>query len=66
MTASVTKPMRAVRPAQAAGILGVSLTTLWRWARTRPDFPKPIRLGEKTTVFNEHELDQFIASKAVL
>jgi prophage regulatory protein len=52
---------RAVRPAQAAEKLGISLPTLWRWARTNPHFPKPRKLSERVTIFDEQELDRFAA-----
>lgn len=56
---------RALRPAQAAKKLGVSLPTLWRYARSNPAFPRPIKLSERVTVFDESELDGFVASRRV-
>jgi prophage regulatory protein len=41
----------SLRPAQAAKFLGIGESTFWRWAKEREDFPKPIRLGPRTTVF---------------
>ena len=54
---------RVLRPAQAAEKLGISVPTLWRWARERHDFPKPSKLGERVTIFDESELDAFVASR---
>jgi len=34
---------------QVADRLAVSVPTVWRWARERPDFPKPRRLGPAAT-----------------
>lgn len=51
---------RALRPAQAAEKLAVSLPTLWRYCRTNPSFPKPRKLSERVTVFDEQELDAFL------
>ena len=31
-------------------------TTLWRWVKERPDFPRPIKLGPRVTVFSVDEL----------
>jgi len=47
---------RSLRPGQAAKFLSVSPSTLWGWVKTRPDFPRPIKLGPNTTVFIEGEL----------
>nr|WP_082727603.1 AlpA family phage regulatory protein [Burkholderia mayonis] len=55
---------RGLRPKQAAKYIGVSQTSLWRYARTRSDFPKPIRLTEGVTVFFEAELDAWMAQRA--
>jgi prophage regulatory protein len=65
MSDSLTPTKRSVRPANAAAKLGVSLPTLWRWARNVPDFPKPIKLSERVTVFDESELDAYVASRRV-
>jgi prophage regulatory protein len=46
----------SVRPAQAAKYLGIGKSTLWLWAKDRPDFPKPIKLGTRTTVFRQDQL----------
>ncbi len=42
---------RSVRPKQAAAYLGIALPTLWRWLKERDDFPRPIKLGPRTTVW---------------
>lgn len=54
---------RFMRPAQAAEKLGVSLPTLWRYARNNPSFPRPSKLSERVTVFDESELDAYVTSK---
>jgi prophage regulatory protein len=45
------QPSASLRPRQAADFLGIGESTFWRWAKEREDFPKPIRLGPRTTVF---------------
>lgn len=40
----------SLRPRQAAEFLGIGETTFWRWTKERADFPKPIKLGPRTTV----------------
>lgn len=57
-------PKQALRPAQAARKLGVSLPTLWRYCRTNPAMPKPRKLSMRVTVFVEQELDAFIDGSA--
>jgi prophage regulatory protein len=41
----------SLRPAQAAKFLGIGESTFFRWAKDRADFPKPIKLGPRTTVY---------------
>lgn len=46
-----------VRPLQARALLGnIGNSTLWRWVKERSDFPKPVRLGPRVTVFNLNDL----------
>jgi prophage regulatory protein len=49
-------PPRAARPKDAAEILGVGISTIWRWVKERHDFPKPRRLSSRCTVFDTGEL----------
>ena len=42
---------QSYRPKQAAELLGIGTATLWRWAKNRHDFPRPIRLSARCTVF---------------
>jgi prophage regulatory protein len=46
----------SARPNQAAQLLGIGESTLWRWAQERADFPKPRKLGPRTTVWDVAEL----------
>lgn len=43
---------KSYRPKPAAELLGIGTATLWRWIKERPDFPKPIRLSARCTVFD--------------
>lgn len=62
---SVANPQsRAIRPAKAAEKLAIGLSTLWLRVKTQPEFPKPFKLGPRTTIFFEDELDQYLASCA--
>ena len=56
---------RYVSPKFAAAKLGISLATLWRWAKHRPDFPKPISLSPGCTRFSEAKLEAFVRAREV-
>lgn len=47
---------KSYRPKQAAELLGIGLATFWRWSKERADFPKPIRLSARCTVFDGEQL----------
>ena len=53
-----------LRPVNAAKKLGIGLSTLWLKVKKEPDFPKPFKLGPRTTIFIESELDAYLASCA--
>lgn len=47
---------QSARPKAAAGLLGVGVSTFWRWVKERPGFPKPRKLSSRCTVFDVAEL----------
>lgn len=49
-----------LRPKDAAELLGVGESTFWRWAKDRPDFPEPIRLSARMTVFSRNDLMRWV------
>lgn len=55
--ASCSTPDVCLRVRDVARMLGVSVATVWRWSRNRADFPRPRKLGERTTVWSMSELD---------
>ena len=61
----IHRPKQALRPAQVAEKLGVSVPTVWRYCRTNPNFPKPRKLSERVTIFDEAEVDLFMAAPKV-
>ena len=63
-TESAARPTRVLRPSSAASKLNIALSTLWLRVKTDPHFPRPFKLGPRTTVFYEHELDQFLSQCA--
>jgi predicted DNA-binding transcriptional regulator AlpA len=58
--------IRCLRPAAVANKLGIALSSLWIKVKQEPDFPRPFKLGPRTTAFLEHELDQYLAGRATL
>jgi prophage regulatory protein len=47
---------QSARPKAAADLLGVGVSTFWRWAKERPGFPKARKLSSRCTVFDVSEL----------
>ncbi|GHC96685.1 hypothetical protein GCM10007320_50860 [Pseudorhodoferax aquiterrae] len=52
----MVSPFHSYRPKSAAELLGIGTATLWRWVKTRHDFPQPIRLSSRCTVFPGDQL----------
>jgi len=52
-----------IRPAKAAGLLGVHRATLWRWVR-RGELPPPIKLGPRVVAWRLQDLREFAAKRA--
>jgi len=48
---------------ETAARLGVHECTLWRWRKTRDDFPKPKKLGPNTVRFKASEIDAWLADQ---
>ena len=46
-----------LRPREAAYFLGVGIATIWRWTKSRPDFPRPYKLGPRVTVYRRGDLE---------
>ncbi len=57
-------PGRGLRPKQAAEFIGVSTRTLWRYTRTQSDFPVPLKLSPRATIFFENELAEWLVARA--
>lgn len=49
----------SARPAQAAQLFSCHISSIWRWVADRPDFPRPRKVGPRTTVFDTAELIAF-------
>lgn len=49
---------------QVAARLTVSRATVWRYTRTDPDFPKPIKLSAGCARWRADEVDAWLESRA--
>ena len=47
-----------------SAVLNAGDSTIWRRAKTEPDFPQPRRLGSKCTRWKVGDIRAFIAGKA--
>lgn len=56
--------IKTMRLREAAVALGISLPNLRQKARTDPDFPTLILLGEKSTVIRESDLEKYLEKKS--
>jgi prophage regulatory protein len=59
-------PEGYLRPRDAASFLGVSQSTFWHYAKTRPGFPEARRLSLHCTVYSKAELAGYADSLAGL
>ena len=59
--------MQIVRYRDLEYRLGVDRVTIWRWTKTNPTFPKPIRLGNSKNSalgFLVEEIEAWVAQQA--
>ena len=58
--APVTEPaVSLLRPAQAAKLLGISMTTLWRESK-KPGFPTKHQISPNAVGFREHDVRAYV------
>jgi prophage regulatory protein len=55
--------IRAVRLPTVCNVLGASKSSVWRWVREDPSFPKPFKLGPQLTVWDETEVLHWLDAK---
>lgn len=56
----MTTPIKALRIAAVASKVGLSKSTIFRKIKAG-QFPTPAKLSERVTVWNETELDEWLA-----
>ncbi|MCA8435348.1 helix-turn-helix transcriptional regulator [Burkholderia seminalis] len=55
---------RCLRPKAAAAKLGISVSTLFRYAKNDPAFPKGIKMSTACTLYRESELERYLSFRA--
>ena len=40
--------------------LKISVSTLWHWSKTRHDFPRPVKAGERVTLFDLAAINEWL------
>ncbi len=51
------------RAKKAAAHFQISVSSLWSWAKNRHNFPKPLKAGRRTTLFDIGAIDDFLKSE---
>jgi prophage regulatory protein len=62
--AKAEEEIRWISLRRAAELLDVSEATLWRWVKSRPGFPQPVKLSPGCTRLNLAALGRYIASQS--
>jgi len=55
---------RYARAKVACAHFQIARSTLWQWCKTRDGFPKPLKAGEKVTLFDINAIDAFLKAQA--
>ena len=42
----------------------IARSTLWTWCKTRQGFPKPLKAGQKVTLFDINAIEAFLKAQA--
>jgi predicted DNA-binding transcriptional regulator AlpA len=54
---------RAIRVARVCDLTGASRATVWRWVHDDVGFPRPFKLSERVTCWDEGEVLAWIEAK---
>lgn len=49
-----------LRAASLARLLGVHRSTLWRWVKEKPSFPRPLKITEGVTLWSLEEVQAWL------
>jgi prophage regulatory protein len=62
-TLHVQSEIRCLRVQEFAKKLSIGVSTVWDFLKKDVAFPQPINLSKRVTVWYEHEVNEFVASK---
>ncbi|WP_223789630.1 AlpA family phage regulatory protein [Marinicella meishanensis] len=51
--------LKVYRPIEVARIFGVSLSTIDRWAKENPNFPRKVKLGGRAVGYDHAQIIEF-------
>lgn len=51
---------RLITVSEVAEKLGVSTRLVWRMSASKPGFPKPVKVGDRTTRWKLHEVESYL------
>lgn len=54
---------RFARDKEASRYFQIGRSTLWLWVKTREGFPQPHKMGERVTLFDLNEIEDFLRSQ---
>jgi predicted DNA-binding transcriptional regulator AlpA len=57
------QPKQYARAKKAAAHFQISVSSLWSWAKNRHNFPKPMKAGLRTTLFDINAIDAFLKTE---
>lgn len=52
-------PVRFLRVREVADLLGIGVSTIWRWLKRNPDFPRPVHLSNGSTRWRVADLEAY-------
>lgn len=52
-----------IRVPTVAAMLSVSRSTVWRWSKFKPEFPRPIKISTGVTVWKLNEIQKWLESQ---
>ena len=52
-----------IRAPVVAAMLSVSRSTVWRWSKFKPEFPRPIKISTGVTVWRLNEIQKWLESQ---
>lgn len=52
-----------IRVLTVATMLSVSRSTVWRWSKFKPEFPRPIKISTRVTVWKLNEIQEWLESQ---